>query len=759
LGEFRRGRRFSSPPFCVALLGSGILTFEGSASDFMKSSNQLANSRSPYLLQHAENPVHWKEWSESAFAEARDRDVPIFLSIGYSTCHWCHVMAHESFENEKIAAEMNARFVNIKVDREERPDVDRIYMAYVQTLTGSGGWPMSVWLTPDRKPFYGGTYFPPDSRYGRVGFLQLISRISELWAARREELLKQASDYVDTLCVNSAKAGSSSSTLVWEAMDSCYQQLSKEFDEERGGFGGAPKFPMPGYIEFLLEYAEAKGSSGRLEFLVGKTLDEMMMGGIHDHLAGGFHRYSVDRYWHVPHFEKMLYDQGQLASVYSGAFKLLAKMDYLQVALRIISYIGDQLTSEEGGFFSAEDADSPLEEDPSVSREGAFYVWRADALKRRLGDQKFAIFKKAFGIQEEGNVRRESDPHGEFVGTNVLFEAVDLETLSAEGGLDPSETGSQLEQCVQTLKADRDKRPRPHLDDKILASWNGLMISGACHLYQSSGDESSLELAARAGEFVWDRMFDFSTSTLFRAFRESLGETKGFAEDYACLGLAYLDLYESTGSIKWLQRSETLLEQLIDRFWDGDEGGFFGSDDGDASLIVRLKDDYDGAEPSANSLAAIALIKISSILGDDRFADHARETIEAFRTRWSRYPRAMPAMLVAAMRQLRPGQQIVIAGDCGTRTGQQLVRTVYAHRKRHSSIAFLDNESDWLVSRNDRYRDFLRDDVSPIVYVCDNYACKAPASDSEVLKAQLLGQWSQKDYERVRRVENKSFYL
>lgn len=705
----------------------------------MKSPNQLANSRSPYLLQHADNPVHWKTWSESAFSEARERDVPIFLSIGYSTCHWCHVMAHESFENEKIAAEMNDRFVNIKVDREERPDVDRIYMAYVQSLTGSGGWPMSVWLTPDRKPFYGGTYFPPDNRYGRIGFLQLISRISELWAARRGELLKQASDYVDTLTLIPDRTGSPDSSLNWEAMELCYEQLSKEFDEGLGGFGSAPKFPMPVYIEFLLEYAEAKGSSDRLEFLVGKTLDEMMMGGIHDHIAGGFHRYSVDKYWHVPHFEKMLYDQGQLASVYADAFKLLAKMDYLKVAQRIVGYVEEQLTAEEGGFLSAEDADSPLEDDPSTSREGAFYVWKSGELKRRLGEQKYEMFREAFGIREEGNVRQESDPHGEFSGANVLFQSVDLETLSTEGGFEPSEVGLLLDQCIRTLKTARDKRPRPHLDDKVLASWNGLMISGACRLYQSSGDQSSLELAVRAGAFVWDRMFDTATSTLFRAFRESLGETQGFSEDYACLGLAYLDLYESTGCLQWLQRSEMLIERLMSRFWDEAGSGFFSSSDGDDSLIARLKDDYDGAEPSANSLAAIALIKISSILGEERFAKYARDTIEAFRSRWSSYPRSMPAMLLAAMRMLRPVQQIVITGDRGSQTGQQLVQMVFSNRKRHSSIAYLDIESDWLLSRNERYDDFPRDDASPLVYVCDNYACKAPTSDPEALKAQLLG--------------------
>ena len=349
-------------------------------------------------------------------------------------------------------------------------------------------------------------------------------------------------------------------------------------------------------------------------------------------------------------------------------------------------------------------------------------MWKSSELLHHLGQESFDLFKLAYGVQSEGNVGRESDPHGELEGSNVLFQAANFEMISAKLGLGPPEVGQRLEHCLQTLKTTRDKRPRPHLDDKVLASWNGLMISGACRLYQSSGDRTSLALAATAGTFVWDRMFEPSSSTLFRTYRESVGETEGFAEDYACLSLAYLDLYESTGCLKWLQRSETLIEQLINRFWDEDEGGFFSSTDGDLSLIARLKDDYDGAEPSANSLATIALIKIASIFGDDRYGKYAADTIDAFRSRWSRIPRSMPTMLVAAMRMLQPVQQIVIAGERSSPQSQQLLETAYAHRKRHSSIAYLDSESDWLVSRNDRYQDFSRGDTLPIVYVCEYYA-------------------------------------
>lgn len=700
--------------------------------------NRLGISRSPYLLQHASNPVDWYEWGESAFDEARRRDVPIFLSIGYSTCHWCHVMARESFENEAIAARMNDGFVNVKVDREERPDVDRIYMAFVQSTTGSGGWPMSVWLTPDLKPFYGGTYFPPDDRYGRMGFPALLTRISELWSDRREELIQQGDRFTQTLASHRSSSEDGNGPFDWEIPNRCLEELVRDFDEQWGGFGGAPKFPMPSYLAFLLEIADAQGLDAGKRELIGYSLDRMSDGGIRDFLAGGFHRYSVDRYWHVPHFEKMLYDQGQIAGNLAESSRLLGRIDDLAAATEIVAYVGEALRSPDGGLYSAEDADSPLPDQPDKSGEGAFYVWSASELQESLETESYALIKAHFGVKEDGNARSESDPHGDFKQLNVLMRQGSLARSAEQAGVNANEAGPLLKAAMLDLKALRAKRPRPHLDDKILSSWNGFMISGACKAYQSGGGEASLELAARAGGFLFERLYDEGSQTLYRSYRIDRGETEGFAEDYASAALAFIDLYESTGDASWLERSERLLRTLIDRFWDNESGGFFSTAEGDASLIARLKDDYDGAEPSANSLAALALQKLGSILDDEELSDFARRTIEAFRYQWSRAPRSMPLMLVGMLRELRPMQQIVIVSDHEEDGGQRLRAIAFQKRSLHSAVIYLSSRNDWLRSRNERLAAFASSDRAT-AYVCDRYACQEPVTDPEELAKQLQG--------------------
>ncbi len=699
--------------------------------------NHLAKSRSPYLLQHVANPVDWHEWGDEAFRLAGERNVPIFLSVGYSTCHWCHVMAHESFENEAIAAKLNAHFVNIKVDREERPDVDRIYMAFVQSLTGSGGWPMSVWLTPDRKPFYGGTYFPPKSRYGRVGFSELIDRIGALWTERRDELVEQGRKYAETVIHSPAAGVDIPESLNMDASNQCFEELVRQFDAEWGGFGGAPKFPMPSYLSYLLEMVDLHGVDEGTQRLIGTTLDRMADGGIRDFLAGGFHRYSVDRYWHVPHFEKMLYDQGQLASIYAEAFRLLGRMDDLTTAMEITSYVGEQLASPEGGFYSAEDADSPLFDDPARNGEGAFYVWTASELRSVLDEKSYAVICSLFGVKEKGNVRAESDPHGDFKGQNALMKVKSIESVANELSINAELVSSTVYDSLAKLKSVRSARPRPHVDDKILASWNAYMISGACRVYQSSGEESALELAIQAGEFIASQLFEESTRTLYRAFRIERGDTSAFAEDYASTVLGFLDLYESTGDGRWLILSEKFVEILIDGFWDEKGHGFFATKSGDGTLIARLKDDYDGAEPSANSLAAIALLKLGALLGDEGYEDYARKTIGAFHYQWSNNPRAMPLMLVAQMRAQLPAQQIVIVGDRDSEPFKAFRTAIFAKRKRHSVLIYLGKESDWLATRNKRLSEFERNDEGPKVYLCENYTCRMPVDKMEALEEQL----------------------
>lgn len=696
----------------------------------------MASSRSPYLLQHAANPVDWREWGEEAFEEAERRDVPIFLSVGYSTCHWCHVMAHESFENEAIAEQMNEAFVNVKVDREERPDVDRIYMAFVQSTTGGGGWPMSVWLTPDRKPFYGGTYFPPENRYGRMGFPALLERISELWQSRRSELIQQGDRFSQTMGSLPASANNESYSLDWSVPNRCLEELVRDFDEQWGGFGGAPKFPMPSYLSFLMEIADAQGLDVGKRELIGYSLDRMSDGGIRDFLAGGFHRYSVDRYWHVPHFEKMLYDQGQIAGNLADSARRLGRIDDLKTASEIVAYATEQLQSDEGGLFSAEDADSPLPDQPEKNGEGAFYVWSSSELRECLEENAYALIAAHFGVKEDGNVRAESDPHGDFNGLNALMRQGALGTSAAKAGLPLEQAGPIYADALVRLKDWRSRRPRPHLDDKILSSWNGLMISGACKVYQGGGGGSALELATKAGGFLAERLYDAETGTLYRSFRIDRGNTEGFAEDYASSMLAFIDLFESDGDCRWLELADRLASSLMERFWDQERGGFFASAAGDSSLIVRLKDDYDGAEPSANSMAALALQKLGLILEDRQLSEYARRTIEAFRYQWTRAPRSMPLMLVAMMRELRPMQQIVIVSGNDKETADRLLETTFQMRSLHSSVIRLEANSDWLRNRNNRLGSFESDGKSA-AYVCDNFVCQEPAFDIETLKRHL----------------------
>jgi uncharacterized protein YyaL (SSP411 family) len=738
LGGEEKGRRLSASSFYFAYLFiSAPDDFVTVQSESSESKNHLAQSRSPYLLQHVANPVDWHEWGETAFHIAKERDMPIFLSVGYSTCHWCHVMAHESFENEAIASKMNSHFVNIKVDREERPDVDRIYMAFVQSLTGGGGWPMSVWLTPDLKPFYGGTYFPPQNRYGRIGFSELIDKIGALWREKRADLSEQSNKYVNTLTESSIPDHPKEAGLTMEAADRCLEELDQQFDDRWGGFGAAPKFPMPSYLSFLLERVDFGEQSEEERKLLGITLDRMAEGGIRDFIVGGFHRYSVDRYWHVPHFEKMLYDQGQLATVYADSSRLLGRMDDLATASEIVSYVGERLAAPEGGIYSAEDADSPLPGNPTKSGEGAFYVWKAGELKGALDEKSFSVFSAAFGIRSEGNTKPESDPHGDFRGYNVLMRSMSNDEVAQSLSLEKDEVAQIVRDSLILLKSIRSQRPRPHLDDKVLAGWNAYMISGACKTYQSGGDASTLSLATAAGEFVYSRLFDEPTSTLYRAFRIERGDTPAFAEDYASSVIAFVDLYESTGDEMWLIRAERFAESLIEAFWDEKGHGFFATPIGDESLIARLKDDYDGAEPSANSLAAIALLKLGSLLGDERYDEYARKTIEAFRYQWSNTPRAMALMLVAQMRTQRPAQQIVVVGDRDSDCFKAFREAIFAKRKRHSVLLYLGKKSDWIATRNMRLSEFERNDEGPAVYLCENYTCRLPVEGIEALEEQL----------------------
>src|SRR5438094_4955883 len=647
--------------------------------------NRLAQEKSPYLLQHAHNPVDWYPWGKEAFAKARSENKPIFLSIGYSTCHWCHVMAHESFEREEVAAIMNREFVNIKVDREERPDVDRVYMTFVQATTGGGGWPMSVWLTPDLKPFVGGTYFPPEERYGQPGFKKVLERIATAWKENHENILEQGGKIVAAL-QESQSAPKSEAQIDAATLEAAYRQIDRSYDPKEGGFGNAPKFPRPVTFNFLTRFyaRDPKSDSGKqaLEMALF-TLRKMAAGGMHDHIGGGFHRYSVDRYWHVPHFEKMLYDQAQLALAYLDASQITRDRQYEAVARDIFDYVARDMTSKEGGFFSAEDADSPVVAgigDPGHGKtaEGAFYVWTKKEIDAALGDAA-EIFDFHYGVQAHGNAPEGSDPHDEFRGKNILIERHTIAETAEHFQKTKEDIAKALAHSREKLFAIRAKRPRPHLDDKIISAWNGLMISAYARRAQVLDEPRYLEIATRAVKFLQANLFDPSRKTLYRNYRGGRSDIEGFADDYAFVIQGLLNLYEASFDVEWLKFATQLQETQDRLFFDEKNGGYFSTSGKDESVFLRMKDDNDGAEAAASSVAALNLLRLAQLRDDKTMAERARKKIEAFATTLSHFPSAMPQMLVTLDYSLSKPRQIVIAGKKDAPETQALFKAVHSH--------------------------------------------------------------------------------
>jgi hypothetical protein len=748
-------------------------TFSGPASARSDHTNQLAHEKSPYLLQHAHNPVDWYPWGEEAFAKARHENKPIFLSVGYSTCHWCHVMAHESFENEEVAAIMNREFVNIKVDREERPDVDRVYMTFVQATTGGGGWPMSVWLTPDLKPFVGGTYFPPADRYGQPGFKKVLERIATAWKENHDKIVEQGGQIVAALR-DSQSTAKTEGQVDAEILGTAYQQLDRSYDPKEGGFGNAPKFPRPVTLNFLARfYARDPKRDSRKQALEMAlfTLRKMAAGGMHDHIGGGFHRYSVDRYWHVPHFEKMLYDQAQLAVAYLDAFQITRDKQYEAVVRDILDYVARDMTSKQGGFFSAEDADSPVVAgigDPGHRKtaEGAFYVWTKKEIDDALGAAA-EIFNFHYGVQPHGNAPEGSDPHDEFRGENILIQrhtiAETAERFRNTGILSASRTDSSrgepvgpadvspadqkaedvvrelLKQSRQKLFAIRAKRPRPHLDDKVIAAWNGLMISAYARGAQVLGEPRYLEIATRAATFLRANLYDSSGKILYRNYREGRSDIGGFADDYAFVIQGLLDLYEASFDVEWLKFAMQLQETQDRWFFDEKNGGYFSTSGKDESVFLRMKDDNDGAEPAASSVAALNLLRLSQFRDDKQMADRARKTIDAFATTLSHFPSAMPQMLVALDYSLSKPRQIVIAGNRDAPETRALLKEAHRHFLPKTILLLADGTEGqkYLGEKNEAIRAMSAVDGKPAAYVCENFTCKAPVTDPKGL-AELL---------------------
>jgi uncharacterized protein YyaL (SSP411 family) len=694
--------------------------------------NRLAGEKSPYLLQHQHNPVDWFPWGAEAFEKARRENKPIFLSVGYSTCHWCHVMAHESFENPETAKIMNEHFVNIKVDREERPDVDKVYMTYVQATTGSGGWPMSVFLTPTLEPFYGGTYFPPDDRYGRPGFPSLLRQITEAWEHDHDKIAKNASQAVSALREYSTAAPKAESAGR-EEIEACYNQLARSFDDELGGFGGAPKFPHPVALNLLFRIYAREGAGSRdgnhAREMALFTLQKMAEGGMHDHLGGGFHRYSVDRFWHIPHFEKMLYDQAQLVCSYIDAYQVTHDPLWANVARGILGYVQRDMTDKGGGFYSAEDADSLLEHGKPEHGEGAFYVWKQEEIIALLGEEPAHIFNRFYGVEPDGNAPAGSDPHGEFKGVNTLIQRMTVSDAAKFFKMSEEEIQKSLADSRQKLLDIRMKRPRPHLDDKIITAWNGLMISAFARAAQALDDATYLRSAQRSAAFIHEQLW--KDGKLLRNFRGSAGGVPGFAEDYASLIAGLLDLYEADFDVAHLQWALELQEKMDALFWDEANGGYFSTAGEDKSILLRMKEDYDGAEPSPNSTAALNLQRLAELTDSAALREKAQRTIRAFTEQLSRAPSAMPQMLCAVDGLLAKHVQIVVAGQAGAEDTRALLREVASHYLPNKVLLLADQAGgqNWLQARLKFIEGMKPIQGHAAAYICENYACQLPTGD------------------------------
>lgn len=682
--------------------------------------NKLAGETSPYLLQHAANPVDWYPWGEEAFARARDEQKPIFLSIGYSACHWCHVMAHESFESDSIAALMNRNFVNIKVDREERPDIDDIYMTFVQMATGGGGWPMSVFLTPDLKPFYGGTYFPPDDRYGRPGFSSVLQGVAEAWRTRRDEI-EQSSDRVTQQLQMTLGESQSGGTVSANIMETAAQQLLASFDAVNGGFGNAPKFPPSYALSFLMRYYLISKDQRALH-AVTHTLDQMSKGGMYDQIGGGFHRYSVDSLWLVPHFEKMLYDNALLVATYLDGFQLTGNSDYKRAACEILDYVLRDMTDSSGGFYSAEDADSEGE-------EGRFYVWTPDEVVDVLGEEQGRLICDYYGITPEGNVED---------GKSILHVKAGPELFAKAHKMNLEEFQTTIDDDRKKLLQARSQRVRPGRDDKILADWNGLMMTAFARGFQITREKRYLEAAQRCGEFIEEKLI--SDNGLLRTYRDGRARLHGFLTDYAFVANSLVDLYESDFNWHWLKLAEKLTNEMIADFADDEHGGFFMTLADQDDLLVRQKDNLDGAIPAGNSLAAMLLCRLSDLLGRKEYHDRAEKLFASVADQVNQMPRGYLYLLNANDFFRQGAREIALVGNKESDGVAAFLSEISSEFQPNRTLALL-NPDDPEKTSLEEYIPLLASrtlvEGHPTAYVCRQFACKLPVTTAGALREQL----------------------
>ena len=690
-----------------------------------ETANRLINEKSPYLRQHAHNPVSWYPWGDEAFREAGRTDRPVFLSIGYSTCHWCHVMERESFADEEIARLMNETFISIKVDREERPDIDAHYMAVCQLLTGGGGWPLTVILTPDKRPLFAGTYFPKESRFGLVGLKDLIGRVAEAWKSRRSELLSSTERILTALDEQAeAREGQKTSSAI---LDQAASELAAQFDAEFGGFGSAPKFPTPHHLTFLLRQARRKNDKKALA-MVEKTLLAMRRGGIFDHLGFGFHRYSTDRLWLVPHFEKMLYDQALLAMAYTEAFQFTGRDEYRRTVEEILTYVRRDLRSPEGAFYTAEDADSEGE-------EGKFYVWELEEIENVLSPSEAESARFIFNLRPEGNF---TEPGGRPSGKNILHLGRPPELAAADLGLSEEELQKQIARIGGQLFARRENRPRPLKDTKILADWNGLMIAALAKAAQAFGRADYAEAAAVAAHFIHEKMTVLGNLQ----HRSAEGEVTipAFLDDHAFLIWGLLELYEATFEAGLLSRATGLTEDVIRGFWDEKAGGFFfTSADLHKDLPLRRKELYDGALPSGNSVMVSNLLRLGRLLGRPDLEAKAGRLIEVFSGKISPYPAAYTQLLCGLDFALGPGREVVVVGRTGAPDTRALFDVLRKEFIPNTVVLFRPaEESDPEIVKLAPFAAAMRPLADKATaYVCSNYSCERPTTEPVELRSLL----------------------
>jgi uncharacterized protein len=688
--------------------------------------NRLIQEKSPYLLLHAHNPVNWYPWGSEAFEKSRREQKPIFLSIGYYTCHWCHVMERESYSNDDIAAVLNKYFVAIKVDREERPDIDRLYIAYVEATTGNGGWPLNVFLTSDLKPFLGGIYF------GRDKLKTLLLKTADAWVKDHDKLTNRATRSAQELLQMVGKPLSAKGDLPPAILDKTFHQLASNYDRTNGGFGPAPKFPRPVALDFLLRAYSRSSKQDALEMTLF-TLRSMARGGIHDQLGGGFHRYATDAQWRVPHFEKMLYDQAQLAMTYSHAYQITHDPPLAEVARDILDFSLREMQVPGGGFASALDADSsPGQGKPAT--EGAFYTWTKAEIDSVLGFQKAALFNYAYGTEPDGDI-----PPSSSALENVLCQSRTPDEISKHLGLSREALPEQLESARKALVSARSHRPRPLVDDKVVTAWNGMMLATLAHASQILNEPRYLEAAESTASFLQSHLYDPKKKHLWRSYRAGGASVEGVLDDYTDLIHGLLELYQADFDVHWLRWALALQEKQDELFWDEQHGGYFDTTSGDTSLLARTHEAYDGAEPAPNSTAIMNLLLLGQITDRNDLRDKARRTLAAFGALLAANPEALPAMASALDFSLASTRQIVIAGDPAAQDTHDLLRLVHQRFLPNKVLLLVDGGPG--EEQLSRWLPFIasahRIQGKATVYICENYACKLPTSDPRVAESLL----------------------